>query len=145
MKNIKEYIIVFSTLVLLLVILRWISGSRYNSIVPSGFNGKHLYHAYEGFDDNVPVPQYKYNDASAYVQIFSEEGNTGNTLKFTKNNTDISKSTFTGSIKSFTLGPFTKVTFYENAELRGRSVTYVNKQDFYFREINNPESCNTRL
>jgi hypothetical protein len=129
MKKANQYIIIFSVLLILLVAIKFLSDSRYNSILssPIGYSRPDTFGSYEGYEDvaNKFAPVV----GSPVLIVFSQENNLGNTSRFTGEQSNLVKYGFNDRINSFTLGPYSRVKFYEHVDFQGRAVTYSNQQD----------------
>jgi hypothetical protein len=125
MKNINKYIIAVSVIVILLVFMNLLSNSRYNSIAPPGYDARQIYSPFDSYERFAINPV----DAGPVLVVYTQENQAGTTGRFTSSVDNLVSKGLNDKINSFTLGPYTKVTFYRDTQFRGASVVYENKQD----------------
>jgi hypothetical protein len=135
-KVLKQYFVLVIIATLLLLFVKNLSDMRFNSVsVPIPFNESpyqaplfQQYQPLEKFEEakNAP-PSVVYVDAGPFITVFDNEDLLGNSKSYTGSVDRLDG--FNDKVRSFILGPYTKVTFYQDNNHTGRPVTYENKQD----------------
>jgi hypothetical protein len=128
MKNINKYIIAVSVIVILLISINLLSNSRYNSLTPSGYDARQIYSPFN-FHERFAVNPLSPVDAGPVLVVYTQENKAGTTSRFTSSVDNLVPKGLNDKINSFTLGPYTRVTFYRDTQFKGVSVVYENKQD----------------
>lgn len=88
----------------------------------------------EAFANSNKQQQAKNNpwkgvEAGPVLTLYSQENLHGNIVQFVSEQNNLNTVGFNDMTKSFKLGPYTRVVFYEHPNFQGRSATYENKQD----------------
>lgn len=123
------YCIAFIVVIIILSLVKSISHWRWdNSDIPLGYDKNFRYASLEKFEDSKFENQNPYVDAGAFITLSTLDGGLGVSVTY-RGPVSASVPSLMYKASSFSMGPFTRATFYEKPNFKGKHALYENKQD----------------